>query len=208
MKIPLKSFVVIALICILATFLPLALASQLTLVPIGSTFINNSSDDWLNESFVITDTEFILEIINKDNTNKDAVELHLLVASNVIDDGNFTIFINETEIDISNQIRKIPYDGIGNNGVYPTYYQDVNLNTGINAGETVDVLVKIELNSTRTASPKVHFDAVGLDNSEKVVIKNANSHDATYYEIPEFPTIALPMLSILGLMFILSRKRK
>jgi len=206
MIIPIKSLVVIALICILATFVPLTGASQLTLVPIGSTFINDSSDDWLNESFVTTDTEFILEIINKDN--KDAVELHLLVASNVIDDGNFTIFINEIEIDISNQIRKIPYDAIGNNGVYPTYYQDVNLTTGINAGETVDISVKIELNSTKTASPKVHFDAVGLDDSGKVVIKNANSHDATYYEIPEFPTIALPMLSILGLMFVLSRKRK
>lgn len=30
----------------------------------------------------------------------------------------------------------------------------------------------------------------------------------TFYSVPEFPTIALPMLSILGLMFILSRKRK
>ena len=38
--------------------------------------------------------------------------------------------------------------------------------------------------------------------------KTAYSHDGGYNNIPEFPTIALPMLSILGLMFIMSRKRK
>ena len=205
MNYPFKALDAIALVCILSIFIPLAGASQLTLVPAGSTFVNDSSDDWLNESYVTTDNEFILSITNKD---KYADELHLLVASNIIDDGNFTISINGTEINIPNQIRSIPYGGIGNNGVYPTYYQNVNLSTSIDKDEIVGVPVKIELNATRTVNPKIHFDAVGLNENGDVVIKSANSHDATYYAIPEFPTIALPVLSILGLMLIMSRKRK
>ena len=40
-------------------------------------------------------------------------------------------------------------------------------------------------------------------------VRTVYSHDGGFRnEIPEFPTIALPMLSILGLMFIMSRKRK
>lgn len=213
MNYPFKALVLVALVCILSVFVPLAGASQLTLVPTGSTFISDSSDDWLNESYVTTDSEFILEIRNLHT--KEASELHLLVASNVVDDGNFTIFINGDEIDIPNQIRSISYNGIGNNGVYPTYYQDVNLNMGILTGNTVNVPVKIVLNATRSVNPKVHFDAMGMyyetekkGETKVTYIKSANSHDATYYAIPEFPTIALPMLSILGLMFIMSRKLK
>lgn len=209
MKIKLKALVVVILVCILSIFIPLAGASQLTLVPADSTFVNDSTDDWLNESYVTTDNEFILSITNRD---KPAEELYLLVASNIVDDGNFTISINGVEIDIPNQIFELKhyndeYKSIGGNGVYPTYHQDVNLNTNISADETVDVLVKIVLNTTRTADPKVHFDAAGLTNGT-LIIKSANSHDATYYAIPEFSTIALPILSILGLMFVLSRKRK
>ena len=207
MRFPFKALVVVALVCILSIFVPLAGASQLTLVPAGSTYVNDSTDDWLNESYVTIDSEFILEITNK---NHPADELHLLVASNIVDDGNFTISIDGFEIDIPNQILGLNdvYKSIGGNGVYPTYHQDVNLNINISADETVDVLVKIVLNTTRTVNPKVHFDAAGLDDAGVLVIKSANSHDATYYAIPEFSTIALPMLSILGLMFILSRKRK
>ncbi|NOR47624.1 MAG: PEF-CTERM sorting domain-containing protein [Methanosarcinaceae archaeon] len=205
-----KVLVVVALVCVLSIFVPLAGASQLTLVPEGSILVNDSTDDWLNESYVTTDSEFILEITNK---NHPADELHLLVASNIVDDGNFTIYIDGFEIDIPNQILGLThynpeYNSIGGNGVYPTYHQDVNLNTNISADETVDVPVKIVLNATRTANPKVHFDAAGLNDAGVLVIKSANSHDATYYAIPEFSTIALPMLSILGLMFIMSRKRK
>ena len=39
-------------------------------------------------------------------------------------------------------------------------------------------------------------------------VRTAYSHDGAFHQIPEFSTIALPMLSILGLMFILSRRRK
>ena len=142
--------------------------------------------------------------------------MYLLVASNIVDDGNFTIYIDGVEIDIPNQILDLKYfnenySKIGGNGVYPTYHQDVDLSRGIDEKETVLVNVKIVLNATRTVNPKVHFDAIGMftkDNGGTGFIVSANSHDATYYAIPEFPTIALPMLSILGLMFVLSRKRK
>ena len=60
MKFPFKALVVVALVCVLSIFVPLAGASQLTLMPADSTFVNDSTDDWLNESFVTTDNEFIL----------------------------------------------------------------------------------------------------------------------------------------------------
>ncbi|TFG43956.1 MAG: PEF-CTERM sorting domain-containing protein [Bacteroidia bacterium] len=36
----------------------------------------------------------------------------------------------------------------------------------------------------------------------------AYSHDGAYHQIPEFPTIALPIAGILGIMFILQKRRK
>ena len=45
-------------------------------------------------------------------------------------------------------------------------------------------------------------------NSKQQCCKEFYTKRDTFYSVPEFPTIALPMLSILGLMFILSRKRK
>lgn len=54
----------------------------------------------------------------------------------------------------------------------------------------------------------MYYETEKKGETKVTYIKSANSHDATYHSIPEFPTIALPMLSILGLMFIMSRKRK
>ena len=45
-------------------------------------------------------------------------------------------------------------------------------------------------------------------NPYKKCCKEFYTKKDTFYSVPEFPTIALPMLSILGLMFVLSRKRK
>ena len=216
-----KVLVVVALACILLSSANVVLAgnpSQLRILIPASEYFGENTDDWISESYVTGLTEFTLSIYCK-NTGSvpDSSELHILVASNIIDDGNFTLFFNGTQMDIPNDIMGlddddnvygIDYSALGGGGIYPTYFKDVNLSTSINKGETVDVAIRIELDSNRMFDPKVHFDAVGIDDG-KVVLINPKSGDATYnYEIPEFPTIALPMLSILGLMFVLSRKRK
>ena len=221
MNYPFKALVAIALVCILLSSVNVAFAgnpAQLRLlIPVGE-YVEENTDDWTSESYVTGLTEFILSIYCKPTGSvPDSSELHILVASNIIDDGNFTLFFNGTRIDIPNEIMGldvddniygIDYSALGGGGIYPTYFKDVNLGTTIDGGETVDVAVRIELNSSQTFDPKVHFDAIGITGGEVVLI-NPKSGDAAYdNEIPEFPTIALPVLSILGLMFIMSRKRK
>lgn len=219
MKFSFKALVVVALACILLSSANVVLAgnpSQLRILIPATGYTEENLDDWTSESYVTSLTEFTLSIYCK-NTGSvpDSSELHLLVASNIVDDGNFTVFVNGTKINISNNIMGlaaddnsfgIDYSALGGGGIYPTYFQDVNLSIDINGGETVDVAIRIELDSGRTFDPKIHFDAVGIIGGQVVLI-NPKSGDAAY-NVPEFPTIALPMLSILGLMFILSRKRK
>ncbi len=218
MKFPFKALVVVALACILLSSANVALAgnpSQLRILIPATGYTEENPDDWTSESYVTSQTEFTLSIYCRDTGSvKDSSELHLLIASNIVDDGNFTVFVNGTQINIPNNIMGlaaddnsfgIDYSALGGGGIYPTYFQDVNLDMTINRDETVDVPIRIELISGDT-NPKIHFDAVGITGGEVVLI-NPKSGDATY-NVPEFPTIALPMLSILGLMFVLSRKRK
>lgn len=213
-----KALVVVALACILLSSANVALAgnpSQLRILIPATGYTEENPDDWTSESYVTSQTEFTLSIYCRDTGSvKDSSELHLLIASNIVDDGNFTVFVNGTQINIPNNIMGlaaddnsfgIDYSALGGGGIYPTYFQDVNLDMTINRDETVDVPIRIELISGDT-NPKIHFDAVGITGGEVVLI-NPKSGDATY-NVPEFPTIALPMLSILGLMFVLSRKRK
>ena len=213
-----KVLVVVALVCVLLSSANVVLAgnpSQLRILIPATGYTEENPDDWTSESYVTSLTEFTLSIYCK-NTGSvpNSSELHLLVASNIVDDGNFTVFVNGTQINISNNIMGlaagdnsfgIDYSALGGGGIYPTYFQDVNLSIDVNGGETVDVPIRIKLISGGT-NPKIHFDAVGIIGGQVVLI-NPKSGDAAY-NVPEFPTIALPMLSILGLMFILSRKRK
>jgi hypothetical protein len=213
-----KVLVVVALACILLSSANVVLAgnpSQLRILIPATGYTEENPDDWTSESYVTSLTEFTLSIHCK-NTGSvpNSSELHLLVASNIVDDGNFTVFVNGTQINISNNIIGlaagdnsfgIDYSALGGGGIYPTYFQDVNLDMTINRNETVDVPIRIKLISGGT-NPMIHFDAVGIIDKQVVLI-NPKSGDAAY-NVPEFPTIALPMLSILGLMFIMSRKRK
>lgn len=202
-------------ICVLICSSPTALAdpnpAQLILEPTGSTYVEENQDDWISETSVTSQTSFNLSIYCCDvNSVPDVDYLHLLVASNIIDDDNFTVSINGNAIDLPNEKMNltdygIDYKSIGNGGIYPAYYSDVNLSISISKGETVEVPVVITL-VENALYPKVHFDAAGVTNGV-MVLKNSNSNDAAY-NVPEFPTVMLPVLSILGLMFILSRKRK
>ena len=72
--------------------------------------------------------------------------------------------------------------------------------------------------SINTLNPiKVHFDAVGANGENAPIVRNPFSHDCTATppgndyppeeEIPEFSTIAIPSAMILGLVFLMQRKR-
>jgi hypothetical protein len=183
--------------------------------------VSSEGDTWITSTTVTKETTFTLLITTDKNVAAD--ELHLLVASNIIDTDNFSIFLEgtqinyaKTNIDIPDYKREldltsyvgIDYSSIGKDGIYPTYFEDVPLGVPISPNTDVKVDVVIILDSP-SEDVKIHFDAAGVTDG-KLVLKTANAHDVTYYgdaSIPEFPTIALPVLSILGLMFILSKKR-
>lgn len=217
----------VLLVCVLAGSSHTALAdsshpgfAQLNLTVSDGTWVTGEGDPWFASTTETTSDSFTLSITNKQD--KSAAYLHLLVASNIIDDGNFSISMSidgaevviPEQVFIPNKILALNYYNpyyiqIGNDGIYPIYYQDVNLSRGIGGLETVNVIVVITLGDL-SEDLKIHFDAVGVDDDEMPVLKAANAHDVTYRcaaaPIPEFPTIALPVLSILGLMFIISKK--
>ena len=61
---------------------------------------------------------------------------------------------------------------------------------------------------TPTASEvKVHFDAVGADIANYAIAFVPPSHDVTYY-VPEFTTIAIPVATILGLLFFFNHRKR
>jgi hypothetical protein len=53
----------------------------------------------------------------------------------------------------------------------------------------------------------VHFDAVGVDSNYKAIAFVPPSHDVTH-QVPEFTTIAIPVASILGLLFFFNHRKR
>ena len=56
----------------------------------------------------------------------------------------------------------------------------------------------------------IHYDAHNMDTDVKGALQSstANSHDSSTYNIPEFATIAIPIVALLGLVAFYRRKQK
>ena len=83
---------------------------------------------------------------------------------------------------------------------FPTYYMFCDINSGIFSEELMKVQVEI------SGTPPMRFDAWGLNDDNRIILKNPFSHNIT--QVPEFSTIALPIAAIIGIMFILQSRRK
>ena len=88
-----------------------------------------------------------------------------------------------------------------------TWYNITRIDLGdtpLRPGENIT----IRISTDGPSNAKIHFDGVGADEDNKAILTVPSSHDAMS-QIPEFSTIALPIVAILGIMFILqSRRRK
>ena len=215
--------VVLAMVVVL--FMPVAMANptaqlRLETVPAG-TYVDDSDDPWLVDTNVTSDTSFDLEIINHNGGSISYI--YLLVAVDRVPAGNVTV--NVSGIAVS------PYNGVitSNNkalvsetnpdyeypghGVYAdsdTHFEVVNITIPGDVGPTLDagehMSVPIEI-TPLVSAVKVHFDAVGADANKNAISFVPPSHDVTYV-VPEFATIAIPAIAILGLFAFYRRKQK
>lgn len=213
----------IAVLLVLMSITPVAMAIPgklwLDTIPEG-TYVGPYEDAWLTESNVTADTSFDLTIYY--HHGADIRHLYLLVAVDKDPAGNVTVTVNNTEVG--------PYDGFittNNNalvnetdpdyefpghGIY-NYGSDVHFNVTnitipdggvLSAGETIIVPIEIDLIGNEYV--KVHFDVVGGGINNEAVAFNPPSHDVTY-NVPEFSTIAIPVVAILGLFFFFSHRK-
>ena len=56
----------------------------------------------------------------------------------------------------------------------------------------------------------IHYDAHNMDSDVAGALQSstANSHDSSIYNVPEFSTIAIPIASILGLLFFFNHRKR
>ena len=214
-----------AAILMLMSVIPVAMAipGKLWLEPaLPGPYAGGSEDAWLSESYVTTDTQFDLQITYH-NGQEDIYHLYLLVAVDRNPAGNVIVTVDGTPVG--------PYDGVITNnnnalitetipdyqypghGIYKydssTHFEVVEItipgDDTLKKGETITVHVEIVPIASEV---KVHFNAVGADSTGEAIAFVPPSHDVTY-QVPEFSTIAIPIASILGLLFFFNyRKRR
>jgi len=212
----------LAIMLVLMSTTPVAMAipGQLRLFTIDGSYVYSSEDAWLHESYVTEEESFDLDITN--HNGADIYHLYLLVAVDRDPAGGVTITVSGNTVS--------PYDGIitdNNNALvtetnpdyeYPghgvfkygsnVHFEVVDITIPddgkLVADETISVPVEITLLTTEWV--KVHFDAVGANKDNKAIAFVPPSEDVTY-QVPEFTTIAIPVASILGLLFLFNHRK-
>lgn len=189
--------VLILSVCMLTNVSAKGVQAHLWLSIKEGQYLNENPDPWISESYVTTLSNFTLKIENHaPHTNSYTTKLIIAVDSMPV---GFSVKVDGNEV--TGFTQGTPnYQGFGSHGVYPTYYTEYEIG-GINAGDNKTVNINIT-----PSSLKVHFDAVGFDSDGDLILKNPFSHDATH--VPEFPTIAIPALISLGIIFLIFRKRR
>ena len=213
---------VMALLVIMSASTAVAVPGKLWLEPApAGTYVGPSEDAWLEDSWVTTDTSFDLQIYNHNAANIS--KLYLLVAVDRVPAGNVTVNVSgitvspyDGDITSSNKVRVVEtnpdyeYPGHGVYADSDTHFEVVNITIPGDVGPTLDagehISVPIEITHLVSAV-KVHFDAVGADADHAAISFVPNSHDVTY-AIPEFATIAIPIVALLGLVAFYRRKQK
>ena len=213
--------VVLALLVVMSAPTAMALSGKLWLEPVpAGTYVNSSEDAWLEDSWVTTDTSFDLQIHN--HNADDIYKLYMLVAVDREPTDNVTVSVDgsvvssyegfitpnnnalvpETEPDYEYPGHGVYKDGSG------THFEVVAVTIPgdgiLKEDETMSVPIEI---TPLVSAVKVHFDAVGADNNGTAIAFVPNSHDVTY-QIPEFATIAIPAIALLGLFTFYRRKQK
>jgi hypothetical protein len=209
----------LAILCIMV-LIPTSMGGvngNLYLIPIDGTY--NIGDSWDDETYVTNFGDFYLNVSNHaPQISKSVYFLYILTAVNMDPDpanSSVVVTINGTPITswtAANSSK--PTFPTTDQYQYPTtiyksgtWYNITTINLSDNPlrpGENMTIPIYTD----GPSDAKIHFDGAGADEKNKAILTVPSSHDAMS-QIPEFPTIALPIAAILGLMFILhSRRRK
>ena len=209
--------VVLSALVVFAT--PAMATGQLRLEAFPSTYVDDSEDAWFCESYVTTATSFDLNITN--HNGGDIYHLYLLVAVDRDPVGNVTVNVSGSTVS--------PYDGVittnnkasvtetADNYEYPghgiyiygssVHFEVVNITIPDDGKLTKKETITVPVEITPLYAVKVHFDAVGADSDNYAIAFVPPSHDVTH-QVPEFSTIAIPVASILGLLFFFNHRKR
>ena len=211
--------------------------AQLRLDAIG-TYEGSSTDAWSDETLVTTDKSFDLQIANNNGGDvyhlyllvavdrEPSGNVQVSVNGNLLDSSSFNgiitsnsnALISETLVEKSNDW--VPYEYPGH-GIYnygsSTRFKVVEIpiptSSPYNGKLSKDMTLSVPIQITPiTSGVKVHFDAVGANDVQhgsayEAIAFAPPSHDVTY-NIPEFPTIVLPVAGALVIMFMFQRRKK
>jgi hypothetical protein len=236
MKIRNGVIAVILVMLILMSIAPVinAATAHLRLYPIGGYYVEDSTDEWLRQSWVTSETPFDLVI---ENIDKDisVCRLYLIVAVDSLDttvtitaiDGvelTSPIVIDDfpsptapgnkalVETPDGDFIYAFPAHGIYDSAEVPTFWavQEVVPFPGIAPESSSILTIEVSNSDTSLDRFRVHIDALGTDCGDppNALVFNPFSEDSTV-DIPEFTTIAVPVVAIIGLfLFFNYRKRR
>jgi len=219
---------ILAVLLVLMSITPVAVAknvNSLHLEAIPGTYVDIVDDAWLSESWVTTATTFDLDLTNwnaddiynmyllvaVDRDPADVVTVNVGGSGDIVPDGG-TIIQPQGKALEPNTGFEFPGHGIYNDPNIDTHFAVVDITNFIptdandekilHEDDTMTVSVVI----TALSPVRVHFDAVGADDTYNAVACNPGSEDVTY-NVPEFTTIAIPVAAIFGLLFFFNHRK-
>jgi hypothetical protein len=130
------------------------------------------------------------------------------IVQHIIPDSDWMQVSGNTGVDVLGY-NTAPH-GILTDGTWYTVQQidPAGNNKFLKAGEENHLFVDFDISSPNP-SDRIHIDSVGtrLGSDEVGFLGNPYSSDVTW-QIPEFPTIALPVIAVIGLLFFFQHRKK
>jgi len=214
----------VLILLVLTLSIGLASAGHLWIYNDINQYDSETKAEWLHKSYIyglgISQTDLSDSydvIVENTNNNKDAYDVKLEVwvrdnsSINTLQISNSTYTATYNSTDFIEGYHPAGQSNSENHGYYVTY--DLG---DISAQSTVSCQISISFNNYPGDDFQMHYHAEGMKCNKKGnncnSIKTPHSHDLTAYiptstVIPEFPTIAIPALISLGIIFLMFHRR-
>ncbi len=210
---------------------------QMWLTDDRGTIIGSNADPWLADSVLVSESPFTLDISNHLPTESiDGTYLIITASRDPKGTGGIQVTIGPAHYSGSSDntieqhlILDTEWQQVsGNNGVtYKGYntaphgiltegtWYSIQQIDSIGNGKYLlpdlsnNLYVDIAITSSNP-SDRIHIDSVGthmVGPDEVGFTGNPYSHDLTWQQIPEFPTIALPIAAVIGLVFFFQQRK-
>ncbi len=210
---------------------------QMWLTSDRGTLSGSNVDPWLDDSVLVSESPFTIELMNHLPQGSDSIDgSYLIITASRDPRGTDGIqvkigpahYSDSTGNTIEQHLIADWKQVSGNNGVtflgYNTAPHGILTDGTWYAIEKIDqvengkfllpalsnsLLIDIAVTSPNP-SDRIHIDSEGthmVSSGEQGFTGNPYSHDLTW-QIPEFPTIALPIAAVIGLVFMFQQRKK